>query len=225
MTKVLVLENVSRTYVQGGQETKILENANLTLNKGEIIALIGPSGSGKSTLLHIAGLLDRPSGGEVRVLGKSCNELSDKDRTSIRGHNIGFIYQFHNLLNEFTALENVMMPKIIRGFSKEQAKDSAAAILKGIGLGHRLKHYPSQLSGGELQRVAIARALVNKPNLILADEPTGNLDPDNSQYVFKLLISAVRNLGISCIVVTHNLSLTEQVDRVLTFRAKNIIEC
>ena len=225
MINVLELKEVSQSFIQGDQEIRIFDNISLSLKAGEIIALVGPSGSGKSTLLHIAGLLEKPTSGSIKIMGTQCSGLSDNARTSIRGHNIGFIYQVHNLLSEFTALENVMLPKIIRGYSKASAKISASKILKAIGLEHRLKHFPGELSGGEQQRVAIARALINRPSIILADEPTGNLDPDNSKYVFKLLISAVRNLGIGCILVTHNLSLTESVDRVLTFDDKQLIEC
>lgn len=224
MTYVLELENITKTYSQAGHYVKVIEETNLRIKPGEIIAIVGPSGSGKSTLLHIAGLLESPTHGKVKIFGTDCSNMNENKRTSIRGMNIGFIYQFHNLLSDFTALENVMMPKLINGFSRKNAKAAASSILKGIGLQNRLHHLPGTLSGGEQQRVAIARALVNKPNLILADEPTGNLDPENSKFVFNLLISAVRNLGSGCILVTHNLSLTENADRVLTFKERKLIE-
>ena len=224
MTFVLELENISKTYTQAGHTIKVIEDTSLKVKSGEIVAIVGPSGSGKSTLLHIAGLLEQQTSGKVKIFGTDCSQMNESKRTCIRGMNIGFIYQFHNLLSDFTALENVMMPKIINGFSRKNAKTAAGSILKGIGLQQRLNHLPGSLSGGEQQRVAIARALVNKPNLILADEPTGNLDPENSKFIFNLLISAVRNLGSGCILVTHNLALTENADRVLTFKERKLIE-
>lgn len=224
MTYVLELEKISKTYIQAGHYIKVIEDTDLKIKSGEIVAIVGPSGSGKSTLLHIAGLLERPTAGKVKIFGTDCGKLNEAKRAGIRGMNIGFVYQFHNLLSDFSALENVMMPKIINGFTKKNATAAASSILKGIGLQQRMHHLPGSLSGGEQQRVAIARALVNKPNLILADEPTGNLDPENSKFIFNLLISAVRNLGSGCILVTHNLSLTENADRVLTFKERKLVE-
>jgi len=188
------------------------------------MALIAPSGAGKSTLLHIAGLLERPNGGEVEVCGKSCSGLNDNERTVIRRSEIGFVYQFHYLLPEFTALENVMIPQMIAGLNKKEAENRAEKLLKYLRIGHRAGHRPSELSGGEQQRVAIARSVANVPFVLLADEPTGNLDPITSEYVFRALTALVRESGFSALIATHNHALAKQMDRRITLKAGKVIE-
>lgn len=210
---VLQAKNIIKSYSQGDEVIEILRGATLDLNKGEVAALVGPSGSGKSTLLHILGLLDRPGLGSIIINQKECNNLSDIERTNIRSHHIGFIYQFHHLLSEFTALENVAMPLLIQGNKKKIAYNKAYHMLTSLGLKHRINHLPSELSGGEQQRAAIARAIVTKPSLILADEPTGNLDPENSLKIFKMLIDVVKQENLSAIIVTHNLDLANLVSK------------
>ena len=184
---VLELKSVERHYVQGPRKLTILNGAEFTLHRGEMVALVAPSGTGKSTLLHTAGLLERPDGGDVILSGKACGRLSDDERTAIRRNDIGFVYQFHHLLPEFSALENIMMPQLIRGLSKPEAAKRAAQLLDYMQIGKRAQHRPSELSGGEQQRVAIARAVANAPLVLLADEPTGNLDPVTASYVFDAL--------------------------------------
>ncbi|MBS0185920.1 MAG: ABC transporter ATP-binding protein [Proteobacteria bacterium] len=213
---VLSLKNVQKSYFEGEERRlDILKGISLDLRVGEIVGLIGPSGSGKSTLLHIAGLLDKPNQGEVEILGESCEHLKDFDRTLIRRKKIGFVYQFHHLLPEFTALENVLMPKLIQGENFESAQEKAKQFLETLGLSHRLYHTPSQLSGGEQQRVAIARALIHEPRLLCADEPTGNLDPKTSDQVFQELFSFAKASSLTCLIATHNLDLARQMDRVV----------
>jgi lipoprotein-releasing system ATP-binding protein len=215
---VLSLKNVEKRFFQGKEEFSVLEGVNLEIAKSEIISLIGPSGSGKTTLLQICGLLDRPSAGEVFISDHNCAKISDAKATSIRRNHLGFIYQFHHLLPEFTALENIIIPQMINGKDKGAASLEADEILDKLGLGSRLNNIPSELSGGEQQRVAIARALVNKPSLILADEPTGNLDPQNSEKVFNLLLDEVRTREVSAMIVTHNLEIAKKTDRILTIK-------
>ncbi len=187
MSTVLHLKGVERHYVQGEERLTILSDADFTLESGEMVALVAPSGAGKSTLLHLAGLLERPNAGDVELNGRACGRLSDDERTAIRRNEVGFVYQFHHLLPEFTALENVMMPQMVRGLSRKDAAERAAQLLDYMRIGARAEHRPSELSGGEQQRVAIARAVANAPRLLLADEPTGNLDPDTALYVFGAL--------------------------------------
>ena len=213
---VLNLQNVKRTYQSGEGVLEVLKGANLTLHPGEVVGLIGPSGSGKSSLLHAAGLLEKPDGGEVMIEGQACGKLSDGKRTAIRRAKIGFVYQFHNLLPEFSALDNAAAPMRISGQSASAARAEAKRLLAKLGLENRLTHQPGQLSGGEQQRVAIARALANKPRLILADEPTGNLDPVTSNTVFQALFAMVREEGVAALIATHNLELASHMDRVVT---------
>lgn len=213
MSAVLAISGVKRTFFQAGRPLEILKGVSLSLNAGEMVGLLGPSGSGKSTLLHIAGLLERPNDGEVKINGKASSALSSHERTLIRRHEIGFVYQFHHLLGEFTALENVMMPMRIAGFSKAKASSRARTLLKNVGLAERETHLPSQLSGGEQQRVAIARAMANKPKLILADEPTGNLDEATAKRVMSSLVKTIRDEGMAALIATHNRDVAARLDR------------
>jgi len=203
-----------RSYPSGGRVLEVLKGADLDIYPGEMIGLIGPSGSGKSSLLHAAGLLERPNAGEIVIEGRECSKLGERARTRVRLGSIGFVYQFHHLLPEFTALDNVAMPLRIAGKSRTVARARAAALLEQMGLSHRLEHQPAQMSGGEQQRVAIARALANAPRVILADEPTGNLDPATSESVFKALYELCRVEGVAALVATHNMDLARFMDRV-----------
>jgi len=212
---VLELREVRRTFKQGDREIPVLTGAEAELYPGQAIALVGPSGAGKSTLLHIAGLLETPDGGRVLVNGVDCARLSDGERTRVRRREMGFVYQFHQLLPEFTALENVLMPQLIAGTGRRQGEARATELLSMLGLGHRLDHRPAQLSGGEQQRAAIARALANGPKLLLADEPTGNLDPHTSAHVFHELLELIRHSGVAALIATHNLALAKRMHRVL----------
>ncbi len=216
MTSALELRDVSKRFRQGAAELRVLEAVNMTVQKGEVVALVGPSGSGKSTLLHIAGLLEKPTGGEVLIHSKPCGKLGDAARTELRRDTLGFVYQFHHLLPEFSALENVAMPQMIGGTSRKAAELRASSLLEKFGLADRLDHRPAQLSGGEQQRVAIARAVANEPAVLLADEPTGNLDPKTAQQVYGELLSFVREDGLAAIIATHNLSLADDMDRTLS---------
>ncbi len=221
---VLDLISVSRSYMQGGYQLDIFDELSMTLSAGEQVALVGPSGSGKSSLLHIAGLLEVPDGGTVLVNGADCAVLGDGARTAIRRTDIGFVYQFHHLLPEFTALENVVIPQRIAGVSKAQAKDRAHDLLKRLGLAERVTHRPAELSGGEQQRVALARSFANAPKLLIADEPTGNLDPDNAEYVFELFERLAAEEGLSVLMATHNLELAGRMDRVLQLNHGALVE-
>jgi lipoprotein-releasing system ATP-binding protein len=212
---VLSLEELRRTFKQGEREITVLNGASAQLWPGQAVALVGPSGSGKSTLLHIAGLLETPTGGRVFINGRDCSRLDDANRTRIRRSEMGFIYQFHQLLPEFSAIENVEMPQIIQGKRKREAKERARELLSTMGLAERLDHRPAQLSGGEQQRTAICRALAIRPKLILADEPTGNLDPNTSERVFNELIGLIHSQGVAALIATHNLHLAARMDRVL----------
>ena len=209
------LAGVERTYRQGEKHLHVLQGADLRILPGEIVALVGPSGAGKSTLLHIAGLLEDPDQGEVTVTGQECSQLSDDERTALRRTKIGFVYQFHHLLPEFSALENIMIPLMANGIEKRRARDAAFKLVEGVGLSDRFSHRPAQLSGGEQQRVAIARALSNSPMVLLADEPTGNLDNQTALGVFELLQELVRVRGVGALVATHNLDLAKKMDRIL----------
>jgi len=215
MNDVLVCKGVSKTYKQGSIETQVLNNLNLNVKKGELLAVVGSSGCGKSTFLHIAGALDLPSAGTVLINDVDIHKLSDKKRALFRNENIGFIYQFHHLMMEFSAQENVAMPLMIRGEKPKIALAQATEMLEKVGLSHRIEHRPSELSGGERQRVAIARALVTKPALVLADEPTGNLDFDTAEQIFQLLKTLNKESHTSFVVVTHDLSLANRMDRQL----------
>ncbi|MCX2722542.1 ABC transporter ATP-binding protein [Roseibium salinum] len=214
----LELTDITRSFDEGNRKLHILKGANLRIEAGEMVALVAPSGTGKSTLLHIAGLLERPDGGNVFLGPVNCSDLSDDKRTAIRRNDIGFVYQFHHLLPEFTALENVMMPQMIRGLSKKLAAERANELLKYMKLEERVTHRPSELSGGEQQRVAIARAVANAPRILLLDEPTGNLDPKTAHYVFDALSALVRASGLSTLFATHNLELAGRMDRSITLQ-------
>jgi lipoprotein-releasing system ATP-binding protein len=215
---VLVLEGVTRSFNQGRDALKVLDGANLVLNAGEIIALVGPSGAGKSTLLQIAGLLEYPDGGDVRIGGEPCGKLSDDRRTAIRRRQLGFVYQYHHLLPEFSALENIVLPQMIAGVDRKKAAERGRDLLDRMGLLPRADHRPGQLSGGEQQRVAIARALANGPSLLLADEPTGNLDPHTAEGVFDELLRLVKGSGLAAVIATHNPELARRMDRLVTLR-------
>lgn len=212
---LLQLIDVKRTYVTEAGPLEVLRGVDLSLAPGEIVALVGPSGSGKSSLLHAAGLLEAPTSGEVRILGQACSGLSDRERTRLRREEIGFIYQFHNLLPDFTALENIMTPLLIGGRSRSESERRARALLEQVGLAARAGHRPGQLSGGEQQRIALARALAPGPRILLADEPTGNLDGENSERLFQALTAASRDAGVGALVATHNLDLAARMDRIL----------
>jgi lipoprotein-releasing system ATP-binding protein len=212
---VLELKGVERVYRQAEEHLDVLKGVGLVIHKGEMVALVGPSGAGKSTLLHVAGLLEFPDAGDVLLEGVSCAELSDDARTDLRRTKIGFIYQFHHLLPEFSALENVMIPQMIEGMGRRQAKASASVLIESVGLTTRATHRPAKLSGGEQQRVAIARALANSPAILLADEPTGNLDTHTADSVFGLLETLVSQSGLGALVATHNLDLANRMDRIL----------
>lgn len=207
------LQAVEKTYVQGGVELQVLTGIDFSVNRGEVVALVGPSGSGKSTLLHIAGLLERPNSGHVVINGRVCDGLADSARTELRREALGFVYQFHHLLPEFSAQENVELPQMIGGTGKKKAEEAARKLLGRFGLSQRLSHRPSQLSGGEQQRVAIARAVVNRPAVLLADEPTGNLDPKTAEQVYDELLSFVRDDGLAAVIATHNMDLAAAMDR------------
>jgi lipoprotein-releasing system ATP-binding protein len=223
MSDALVLSNVSRIYRTEAGELPVLRGVDLTLRAGEIVALVAPSGAGKSTLLHMAGLLDQPDGGQVIIQGRDAGALSDKDRTGIRRDAIGFVYQFHHLLNEFTALENVMLPQMIAATVRREARTRATALLTGFGLQARLDHLPGKLSGGEQQRVAIARALANAPMVLLADEPTGNLDVATATVVFDELMDIVRRQNVAALIATHNPELAARMDRIVTLENGRIV--
>jgi len=221
---VLELIGINRTYRTAAGELPVLKGTDLRLNAGELVGLVGPSGSGKSTLLHTAGLLERPEAGKVMLDGIDCLSLDDKGRTAIRRAKIGFVYQFHHLLPEFNAEDNIAMPLMIAGVKKKAARAKAAELLEVMGLADRGHHQPGQMSGGEQQRVAIARALANDPRLVIADEPTGNLDPVTTERVFATLIKMVRNEGAAVLVATHNFSLTQHMDRVLTLKDGQLVD-
>lgn len=223
-TSVLRLRGLTRRYQSGESELVVLDALDLDVVAGEIIGLIGPSGSGKSSLLHAAGLLEKPSGGEVDIAGVDAWSLSDEQRTEIRRNRIGFVYQFHHLLAEFDALHNVALPALIAGRPRREALAEAERLLGVMGLASRTHHQPAQLSGGEQQRVAIARAMVNKPLLILADEPTGNLDPDTSTQVFAALSELVRKEGAAALIATHNHELARYMDRVVALDHGKLVE-
>ena len=221
---VLELKAVERGYGDGEHRLVILDRADFTLFRGEMVALVAPSGAGKSTLLHTAGLLEHPDGGDVRVAGRSCTGLSDDERTAIRRNEIGFVYQFHHLLPEFTALENVMMPQLVRGLGDGEARARAMQLLDYMKIGARAEHRPTELSGGEQQRVAIARAVANAPLILLADEPTGNLDPATASYVFGALEALVRQSGLAALIATHNHELAARMDRRVTLAEGRIVD-
>lgn len=220
----LELKNVVKTFKQGASKLEVLKGVDFAIAPGEIVALIGPSGSGKSTMLQIAGLLEKPTKGDVWLDGQRCSKLGDNARTNLRRDYLGFVYQYHNLLGDFSATENVALPQMIAGIGQKVANERAKWLLNRMGLGKRLSHRPSELSGGEQQRVAIARALANSPKLLLADEPTGNLDPRTSDGVFLELLSIVKETGLSALIATHNFELADKMDRKVTLRDGKLID-
>ncbi len=218
MNKILSAQNLSKSYAQAdGNELKILRDFSCELASGEIVALVGPSGSGKSTLLHVLGLLDKADTGALMMNGRDVFGMSQSNRTKIRRTDIGFVYQFHHLLPEFSALENIMLPQIINGLSKKSAEARAFDLLDKMNLKNRADNRPAKLSGGEQQRVAIARALANDPKILLADEPTGNLDPETAEIVFDLFTNLVRETGTAALIATHNMDLARRMDRIIQF--------
>lgn len=214
---------LTRSFEQGGETLTVLHNAEFTINGGEIVALVGPSGAGKSTLLQLIGLLDQPSSGSITIDGQDVSVMNDKQRTEMRRKFIGFVYQSHHLLPEFSALENIIVPQMIAGVPRKAAEVRAKELLDALKLSHRYDHRPARLSGGEQQRVAMARALANNCKLLLADEPTGNLDPETSDTVFEMLIDLVRETGIGALIATHNMALAERMDRILELKAGRIM--
>jgi len=220
---IIELKGVERHYLQGSRKLTILSGADFSLVPGEMVALVAPSGAGKSTLLHTAGLLERPDAGDVFLAGRACGRLSDDERTAIRRNDIGFVYQFHHLLPEFSALENIVMPQIIKGLPLAEAEARARQLLDYMQIGQRAGHRPSELSGGEQQRVAIARAVANAPLVLLADEPTGNLDPTTASYVFEALEALVRQSGLAALIATHNHQLAGRMDRRVTLSDGKIV--
>ena len=215
--QTLQLTDIHRTFNKGKpNEVRVLEGVSMNLRAGEVVALVAPSGAGKSTLLHIAGLLDKVDSGTVEICGEMATGQSDRMRTRMRRNSIGFVYQFHHLLPEFSAVENITLPQLTAGVARDVAKAHAVDLLDKVGLSHRLTHRPGQLSGGEQQRVAFCRALANSPQVLLADEPTGNLDPETADRVFETLLELVRDTGLSALIATHNLDLASRMDRVLT---------
>lgn len=214
-TPVLALRDVQRVFKQGEQDLNVLRSVNLALRPGEMVALVGPSGAGKSSLLHIAGLLEKATSGDVLIHGDSVGRMTDRQRTDLRRKEIGFVYQYHHLLPEFSALENVMLPQMVGKLSVKEARNRSRELLEMVGMAHRCDHRPAKLSGGEAQRVAIARALSNAPGILLADEPTGNLDEKTAEMVFSMLLKLVKGIGLAALVATHNLELAGRMDRVL----------
>ena len=224
MSDPLALQGVAKAYRSGESTLQVLSGVDLVLRAGEIVALVAPSGTGKSTLLHLAGLLEQPDSGTVMVDGRNAGALPDNDRTAIRRDRIGFVYQAHHLLGEFSALENVVLPQMVAGASRATARERAKNLLDSFGLSGRLNHLPGKLSGGEKQRVAIARALANKPGVLLADEPTGNLDVGTSGVVFAALLETVRAQGVAALIATHNPDLAARMDRRVTLAGGRLVE-
>lgn len=224
MSDVLKLDAITRHYREGEGQLEVFSNLDLCLRAGEIVALVGPSGAGKSSLLHIAGLLEAPTSGEITIEGVATSSLDDAAKTRIRRDTIGFVYQAHHLLPEFSAVENVILPQMIAGQSRAQATKEAERLLRQLGLGQRLSHRPAQLSGGEQQRVAIARALANRPRILLADEPTGNLDPRTAGGVFDALIQITRAEGLAALIATHNFELAARMDRTLQLHQGKLVD-
>ncbi|WP_090055416.1 ABC transporter ATP-binding protein [Celeribacter neptunius] len=224
MREMLSIQGVTKTYNAGKpNQVEVLRGVDISVARGEVVGLIAPSGAGKSTLLHIAGLLDVPDAGKVEIAGQDMAGRGDRARTAMRRAGVGFIYQFHHLLPEFSALDNVVLPQLANAVPEREAAERAMMLLEKVGVGPRASHRPSALSGGEQQRVAFCRALANKPGLLLADEPTGNLDPDTSDLVFDVLMGLVREEGLSALIATHNLELAAKMDRVLRLDAGRIV--
>ncbi len=219
----LHLHDISKAFEQGGRRLEVLKGISFNISPGEMVALVGPSGSGKSTLLQITGLLEKPDSGRIVMAGQDAARLDDGARTRLRRKSLGFVYQYHHLLPEFSALENLVVPQMIAGVSKKTAISQGRELLARVGLSDRASHRPARLSGGEQQRVAIARALVNNPAVLLADEPTGNLDPDTAEGVFQMLVELVRGVGLAALVATHNLDLAARMDRVLRLEEGHVV--
>lgn len=224
MSNILSLRNICKSFHQGEQKLEVLRGVNFDINEGEVVALIGPSGSGKSTLLQIAGLLELPTSGNILLNGQDCSKQSDAVRTSLRRDFLGFVYQYHNLLPDFNALENVMIPQLIAGKSPSEAKEKSGWLLNKMKLDNRLTHRPAELSGGEQQRVAIARALANTPKMLLADEPTGNLDPKTADIVFEALMNIIKETGLAALVATHNMELAKSMDKQVGLEEGRLVE-
>jgi lipoprotein-releasing system ATP-binding protein len=220
----LQLQSVTRIYGAGETALRVFDNLSLTVNAGEVVALVGQSGSGKSSILHIAGLLEKPTAGEVYIAGQECTSLDDVARTRIRRIGVGFVYQFHHLLPEFSALENVVMPQLIAGVATADAEKRGKDLLGRLNVGHRLTHRPAEMSGGEQQRVAIARALANRPLLLLADEPTGNLDPDTSALVHGEFLRLIREEGLGALIATHNIELAQNMTRMMVLKNGKLVQ-
>ncbi|MFQ6017883.1 MAG: ABC transporter ATP-binding protein [Kiloniellaceae bacterium] len=218
----LRLERIGKSFRQGGRDLEVLREVSLEVRPGELVALVGPSGAGKSTLLHIAGLLERPDRGEILIGGRASSQLDDAARTALRREAIGFVYQYHHLLPEFSALENVVLPQMIAGLSRAEARARAAELLDTVGLSERADHRPARLSGGEQQRVAIARGLANFPAILFADEPTGNLDSHTAESVFEVLVRLVRGAGLAALIATHNMALAGRMDRTLSLEGGRV---
>ena len=223
-TSVLALHDIARVYTSGTQNLEIFRGVTNQVSAGEVVALVGPSGSGKSSLLHICGLLEAPTSGEVIINGRNCATLPDAERTRIRREELGFVYQFHHLLPEFSAAENIVLPQLIAGRRRSEAESHAARLLTMVGLSERMTHRPARLSGGEQQRVAIARALANQPALLLADEPTGNLDPKTADMVFRILVEICRARGVAALIATHNLQMATRMDRTWLLHEGKLID-
>ncbi len=224
MNNILVLKDVCKTYHSGKtHQIKVLDGLNLAIKSGEVVGLLAPSGAGKSTLLHIAGLLDSPDSGQIFINGADYSALSDRRRTQARRGDVGFVYQFHHLLPEFSAVENVVLPQLVMGTGARQARERALDLLNRVGVAERAHHRPAELSGGEQQRVAFCRALANAPSVLLADEPTGNLDPQTSAAVFEALMGLVRETGMAALIATHNIALSKQMNRVLSLDNGRVI--
>jgi lipoprotein-releasing system ATP-binding protein len=221
---IIELKSVTKSFNQGEVTLEILKEVSMSIHQGEMVALVGPSGAGKSTLLQVTGLLDSIDTGEILFKGKDLTKADESERTLIRRKELGFVYQYHHLLPEFTAVENVSMPLLISGVSKAEAKEKSLTLLESLGLKERSQHLPTELSGGEQQRVAIARALVHSPSLLLADEPTGNLDPDTAGVVFDILINLVKERNLAAFIVTHNPDLAKKMDRMVTIKQGNLVE-
>ena len=219
----LRLSAVHRHYGEGTTQVRVLDEADLVVESGELVALVAPSGAGKSTLLHLSGLLESPQGGEVEIVGIATSKLGDRGRTQLRRSTVGYVYQFHHLLPEFTALENVSMPQLIAGKSRQEADKRSLELLDLLGIAQRASHRPAELSGGEQQRVAIARAAANHPKVILADEPTGNLDPETSDIVFGALANLIKNEGAAALIATHNHDLARRADRIVTLKGGLVV--
>lgn len=218
------LVGISKSFIQGSTKLDVLKDIDFDIMPNEIVALIGPSGSGKSTLLQIAGLLEKPDSGEIYLDGGQCLDFDDGLRTELRRDYLGFVYQYHNLLPDFSAVENVILPQLIKGVKYSAAKEKAEWLLDRLGLAERLKHRPAEMSGGEQQRVAIARAIANTPKLLLADEPTGNLDPQTSEQVFSELLSIVKETGLSALIATHNMDLAKRMDRKVQLKDGHLVD-